>query len=505
MFKIILSLFLIIAFFKTVVFSQDGIGQIAESESLELDNDSSNTSVNKHEKKSNNVNIDMQLIYGQYNTMLSTINYSHEEQDFVYLISSYLKRSDDYGYQDDVYKNSGYYENNIGFTGNINASDTWKIILDANVENDSRGMFDNIVYNHEDKEKNKLSFKNIKKIKSYLEGYFDLSYAGYSHRLDGHTDDQNKHSELSRYDVKIGSDFIWSATNRVKTNILYTHYEYTDDLVERDQHIKAEITDDFIITNYIGVKLGLLVSWNKDYGYLDIGKDQVKVPFLPIVGLSLRGLKNLSVAMRYRYDLKPFTPEEYFFAQKYVLPVYDLPPSKVHNGECRADLRFNSVFSLKSEFIYERSDNFYNYQTTSGNVLTAETLEATSYVMKIDNQINLIENTFQLILGYKYSYYNSDKNITYSPENIFKGTLKINSGIFNLEWTNQLLGKVFVDPESDEKLDKVVLGSLGVQFKTMASLFAYMRVENLYNNEYSLRKGYPESGRTFLGGLRILL
>ncbi|RPI97397.1 MAG: hypothetical protein EHM32_01595 [Spirochaetales bacterium] len=47
--------------------------------------------------RSRNVNIDMQVVYGQYNNMLSTINLSHEQENSVYLLSSYFKRSNDFG------------------------------------------------------------------------------------------------------------------------------------------------------------------------------------------------------------------------------------------------------------------------------------------------------------------------------------------------------------------------------------------------------------------------
>lgn len=500
--NIIFVSIIITLYFNYGLLAQEKPNNITTESNIPLEDENNEK---KKNEKIRNVNIDMQLVYGQYNNMLSIINYSHEQTDFVYLLSSYFKRSNDYGYKDQEYENSSYYENNIGFTGNINASETWKIILGASVDSDSHGMFDNSTYSREEKEKYKLSFKNIKKFSSYFEGYIDVGGAGYTHRLSGRQNSENVDSNLNKFNAELGGDFIWSASNRVKGSCKFTQYDYSDETVEKDQYFRAEISDDFIITNYIGINLGMFTTWHNDDDFLTLDSDKYELPVLPLVGLSLRGLKNISVIMKYKYDLIPFMPEEYFFAQKYVLPRYDLPPSTAHIGDCRINIRFNSVFSLKSELVYKKIDNFYNYYTISGNVLSAETIDATNYIAKVDNQINLFKRRVQFILGYEYNKFDAEQNITYRPNHSFNGTVKFVSKNVNLEWTNKISSQVYTEPTSDNKLEKAVLGIVGMQVKTMTSLYAYLRIENVYNNKYYLRDGYPEAGRTILGGLRILL
>jgi outer membrane cobalamin receptor len=49
------------------------------------------------------------------------------------------------------------------------------------------------------------------------------------------------------------------------------------------------------------------------------------------------------------------------------------------------------------------------------------------------------------------------------------------------------------------------IGSLSLQFKVLDSFFLYGRIDNLYNTRYSTVAGYPEQGRTIVGGLRIVI
>ncbi len=51
----------------------------------------------------------------------------------------------------------------------------------------------------------------------------------------------------------------------------------------------------------------------------------------------------------------------------------------------------------------------------------------------------------------------------------------------------------------------VLTGSLSLQFRVLDSFFLYGRIDNIYNTRYSTVAGYPEPGRTVIGGLRIVL
>jgi hypothetical protein len=81
--------------------------------------------------ESRSINVDMKVIYGRYNSMLSTISLSQEQENFVYLLTSYFKRSNDFGRNDRVYENSSYYGNKLGFTGSLQVTDRWKASVET--------------------------------------------------------------------------------------------------------------------------------------------------------------------------------------------------------------------------------------------------------------------------------------------------------------------------------------------------------------------------------------
>lgn len=449
----------------------------------------------KRSGRSKNVNIDLQMVYGQYNNMLSTINLSQEQQDLVYLLSSYFKRSNDFGYKNVTFENTSFYENRIGFTGNLNASDAWKAMLDLEVDNDSRGMYTNPVYSREEKDKARISLKNIRKFGTSFEGYFTLGGAEYVHRLQAVTAADNERSKMDQASAEAGGEWIWSAANRIRFSSAFFYNKYTFENAPRDTYVNGEIVDDFNLTRNIGINVGGNLDWNKDGGYL----------LSPIAGFSLKGYRYVSMSMLYRYDLVPFRPEEFYYQLKYINPTYDLPPGRVHHGEVKGDLRVGGALILKAAFMVEKNDNFYNYRTVTGNVLGAETLSVVQYDAKGDANLLMFDNLLEMNLGYGYARFRADKNITYRPAHILSGSLKYNGALWKFEWTNKIMGRVHPDPDSPRRLDRAVIGYFGVQIKVLDSFYGYFRIENLYNNEYYLREGYPEPGITLLFGIRILI
>lgn len=446
--------------------------------------------------RSRSLNVDMQVVYGQYNNMLSTINLSHEQESSVYLLSSYFKRSNDFGYNGSLYANSSFNENRIGYTGNFNPTDSWKSILEADVNNDSRGMFDNAVYSREEKDKARISIKNISKLSSSFEGYFTVGGAEYRHRLNGIIPDDSERSTLNHMTAEVGGEYIWSASNRVRGGMLGGYYIYQGD-IPSDRYFSGEIIDDFNLTPNLGLSFGVNVDLNRDYRPLAF----------PIVGVTLKGFRYTTLSLLYRCDLAPFRPEEFYLEQKYIMPTYDLPPGRVHHGDARLEVRINDSVNVKAGVVVENNNNFYNYYTVdpSKNVLSAETIEATTCASHFDSSFSLFEKALEISLRYEYNYFVASENITYRPRQNFGSAVRYNGKLWRFEWANKLTGKVYTDPERDEELSGAVIGTLGLQRRMLESFYAYIRVENLYNARYNLRDGYPEPGITLLGGLRILI
>lgn len=444
---------------------------------------------------SKNINIDMKVLYGQYNNMLSTINLSHEQNDFVYLLSANFKRSNDFGYNNETYENSSFYENKLAFTGNLQLTEKWRAILETEVQGDSRGMFDNTVYSREEKEKSKASVKNVAKLSTAFEGYVTVGGGQYVHRLRPLVNTSEGSSRLNQANAEIGGEYIWSPTNRIRFNSLFYYYDYSVEEVRSDRFLNSEVIDDFYITRNVGISLGLNVDWNRDGNFLAS----------PILTFLIKDYRFATVGIAYRYDLLPFRPENYYLEQKYIMPSYDLPPARVHHGHLQMEFRMNSFLNIKSLFSVEKSDNYYNYYPVSGNVLSADTQQVLNYRSKINVSLYFLERVLEYEMSYEYSYFDADYNVTYHPIHQLSGAVKFNGDTWKINWLNRFQGQVYTDPTDDRQLGSFVVGELGVQRKMLESFFAYIKIENLYNRKYFMRDGYPEQGLSVMGGIRILI
>lgn len=447
-------------------------------------------------KKDSSANLDMSIVYGQYNNMQSAVNISQQQEDFVYLLGADFKKSNDYGYNSRIYENTGFYENRISFTGNLDVFDTDKLIVDAGANNDSRGMFDNSVYSREEKDWWKLSGKYIFKRNEPFEAYALIKGADFKHRLQAVDPLDKEKSNLNNITAEGGGEYIWSASNRIRGNIQAGQYSYYGD-APQDWYLSSEVIDDFNLTRNIGISLGMGYDMNRD-------SDTLYYP-LPIVGMALRGYKSFSLSLLYRYDIVPFKAEEFYFQQKYILPSYDLPPGKIHHGDMRMEVRLNDTVSLKGSVLAERNSAFYNYRPAYGNVLNADTLAVTSCASRVDSVFTFYEKALEITISFEYTYFDASKNITYRPRQNFIGAIEYNSKTWKVEWSNKLLGEMYTDPDTDDTLKGTMIGYFGIQRRVLEGFYGYIKVENLYNNKYSLRAGYPEPGITFLGGLRILI
>lgn len=452
-------------------------------------------------------NVDLQLVYGTYNNMLSDIYFSQQKDDFVYFLSSSYKRSNDFGYRDEVYPNTSFSENSLEFNGNFSVNPTFTSILEAGVDTDSRGMYNKPDYSREEKDKVRLSSKNVKKFSSTFESYFAISGTFYKHRLERRqTELENVKNSLTRYTGETGGDIIWSSSNRLKYNAQYTHYEYTAG-IEDDQYIQSEIADDFKISSYAAFTLGLNLAWNRDNGLFAWDVQGVPLPVMPTAAVTFYGNDFYTVYLKCRYDLQPFKPEEYYFNQSYIYPTYDLPPAKVLFSEARLDLVITSILSLKSAASYRYSDNYYNYlpSDVSENLLTAHPVNAHLYSFDFGGDVVVIPRTLSMTGSVNILKYSARENLTYHPNMVFDTVIRYSGPLFNIDWTNSYRGKVYVRPESDKMLDPAIIGYLDLQIKTIETFYAYLRLENLYDAKYNVRDGYPEAGLSLLGGVRILL
>ncbi|MDY6933859.1 MAG: hypothetical protein SVZ03_06505 [Spirochaetota bacterium] len=491
--KIVIAVMLLSLLSSSIALSVETYLNDTISEDIEQSN---NNNIQPNDK-SKNANIDMKIVYGyQYNNVLSTINLSQEGEDFVYLLSSHFKRSNDFGYNGRKYTNSSFNENRIGFTGNSNILERMKLTFDAVVDSDSRGMFNNPVYSREEKDKFELSIKNIYEYSTSSEWYLSLGGAGYVHRLKAIEFDDRK-SKLNQFNFDTGSEYIWSAHNRIRFGIGGFLYNYSVRYIDNDRYLDFEIIDDINVSSNFGISIGLGYDWNKD-------EDPLLFPF-PIIGFSLKGYKHISSFILYRYDIVPFKPEEFYLGQKYIKPSYDLPPGRVHHGDIRLEYRMNSRLNLKGNLEIEKNNNFYNYATVNGNVLSADTISVIHYNTRIDTNLILYKKILELAFGFEYSYFDADKNITYIANRKFSNTIKYNGKKWKLEWTNKYIGRVDTDPDEDNKLEEAMIGYFGIQRQVHDGFYAYARIENLYNNKYNLREDYPEPGFQLLGGLRILI
>ncbi len=494
------------------------------------DTDAETNPQNKNDKPSKNVNIDMLVLYGQYNYVLSTANISFNQDNFVSLLSTDLRRSNDFGYgknlftDDTVYANSSYYENKIGFMCNYNFSDEWKSIFDLEANNESRGMFNsdlyaregNVqIYNREEKDKFKLNFKAITKaFEKSSEIYINLGTAQYVHRLIKVASEDPEKSRVSQVSPEIGGEYFWSASDRVRFKIDYLQYDYSSEDVNDDWHCGTEVIFDFKMPKNFILILGLNFDMNEDVEESPYSRDEgetageVAKEYLKdlfIAGLSYKGMKKFSAEFLYRFDIVPFRPEEFYLAQKYIKPTYDLPPAEVHHSELKLDYRANSTLKLKGLFIYEKNSGFYDYYPAEGNVLSAAPVPAEFYNAGLDANFSFYDKMFEITMNYMYSYYKADENITYHPAHSFSNILKFNMDRIGVEWGNQFTGGVYYDPADNSEIPVSLIGRLGIQLKVYEGFNFYLNIDNLYNNEYNLRKGYPEPGITLTGGIRILI
>lgn len=456
----------------------------------------------KTEPSQKNFNVDAKGIYGQHNNLNTSFSIIQNFDGFAYQLNSDLKSSNDFGYS-----NTGFYSNSIGFTGRVDAGESLKFMPQIDVSTSSYGMYLNPDYSREQKDKIDVAVKSeMKSTTSRLE--LNLKAGQYVHRLvplGGASDG----SSVYKINPEMKWEYVISASNSISLNSSFARYFY--DGFRDDMWTSNDLAGSFKVTEYLKIAAGPILNWNRDSKVFASGKGSI----------STSGLKYFSSEILYYYDMLPFRPENVFYERNFLLPSYNLPPAKVHHAEIKCELDFRNgggeVFLLKrvrikGTGIFEKSDNLYNYYSihalyTGPDVLGVAPLRASMYRGKADllAAMSIAGKELNLSLNYQFDRYISDKNITYRPEHSGGVTVKYGSQEWEVVYENRLLGSVYILPDSSKKMEPVVLGSFVIQVRTFGSLFLYGKVDNIYGSSYNLRYGYPEPGRTFLGGLRILL
>ncbi len=445
-----------------------------------------------------NVNLDSTLMYGQYNNINSDFNVTQDFQNFSYQLNSNFKRSNDYGFS-----NTSYFESKIGFSGMADLAESWKLIPQIDVENDSHGMYKNPSFSREEKDYVGIHFKN-EYTPTPSRWNFNIGGAHYVHRLVPEGPGVVSGQSFYKADGQIGWEYGWSAAVRAKFNARVSHYDYSTG-ADNDTYVMTDFIGAFKLTEYILISLGPGYSWNRDDSHFIGGKATV----------STVNMKHLTMEVGYTYDLKPFGPEILYKNQKFIMPDFSLPPGRVQKGEGKFVIEIKNEsdspvyvknMKIKGSGTYEKQGDFYNFHLIEGQLLYPRVMALAAARGKVEMMTDLqigADSSARFVFGYEYNRYWGSRRVTYRPGYAANGMMKLRIGDFGLEWNNTLMGSVYIDPYISMKLGRSIIGSVTISLKILESFFLYGKVENVYGERYHYRYGYPEPGRLFLGGLRI--
>ncbi len=453
---------------------------------------------------SSTINFDGRMLAGLNGDSMFALSMTQGLTDFAYQLNSSVVYTNDF----EEYSNSSFITNETGFTGELGFGELWKLIPQFEIANSTYGMFDNPYYTRENKDRINLRLKTEYR-PSPARWVFDFTGARYDHNLKiiNVADVESETFYLGRGIISM--EYIWSDANKAGFILEGAWYNYPDEF-GNDAYTNGEFYGSFKITEYIMLTITPIVAWNRDATNYIYFKGNI----------SSINLKYLSLELFHEYKLVPYRPEELLAEQKYVLFGLDLPPSTVNHSEFKGDFDLDfssasdstfSVSALNFKFsgVFENSSDFYNYVTTPENVLGADAIQVKVINGNADfvTSFIIVGLKFSVDLAYSYFRYYApgDTRITYRPENIFTFNLSLDGSWLEINWGNSYNGNVFTDPESDERLDPVISGTLDIHLKVYDTFYIDSRINNLYNAEYSYREGYPEPGVQFFIGLRVMI
>ena len=448
--------------------------------------------------KVKNVNVDAEFMYGQYNNISSNLSILQSLDGFAYQLNTDYKRSNDFGYE-----NSSYYDNAIELTGQKELFGKWTFSPLVDVRNESHGMFSNPTYSREEKDRLIVLLKNEYML-APVRWRFNVGGTQYIHRLVGA---DTVDAGFSKFNEELEWERVFSASQKLSLRHYSCQYLYrTGDPAPDDYHMINELVWSLKLFEYLKISLSPMAMWNKDNEWKPGGR----------VNLDSDNLKYFTLGLSYSHELLPFQPENLYYDQRYILPDNTLPPQLTDKVEVNGtfliqrkptgNFYFNS-FKIKTKNTYEDNDNFYNYEQAPGNVLTAGVTDSLFFSSSNEFIFDIVcySYKFSLNIGYIFSNYRSDERITYRPGHQVAGSLAVSSDSFSLIWENNYGSSVYINTVNNEKLKGALLGSLGFQVKVVETIFLNLKMNNLYDTQYSYRDGYPEPGFTILGGLHIII
>lgn len=459
---------------------------------------------------SSSINFDGRMLAGLNGDSMYSMLMTQGLKNFAYQLNSSVIYTNDFEKHD----NSSFISNDTGFNGEVTLTDNWKMIPEFEISNSTYGMFDNPYYERENKDRIKFRIKNEYK-PAPARWDLDLSFSRYDHKLEK---DESLPAVTEVDDTfysssgVLGMEYVWSASNKMGFRLESLKNSYPEEYKD-DEFVSGEVFGSFKITEYTMLTLSPVISWHND------GTDYYYFKG----NISSINIRYLTLELLHEYKLVPYEPARDIYAKKYISIPYDVPSATVNHSEMKGELLLNfeggdqstvGIENLKVRFkgVYERSNNFYNYTSRPENVLTIIPIDASFMNARGDfsTSIYLLEHRFDVESSYDYFNYKPGNNfrdtkITYRPENIFSINLAYVGPLVEISWENSFNGGVYVEPGSDRRLGSYVIGNLDLHIKLYKTFYIYSRINNIYNEEYYLRDGYPEPGVQFFTGLRIMI
>lgn len=458
---------------------------------------------------SSSTNFDGRMLAGLNGDSMFSLSMTQGLQNFAYQLNSKVSNNNDF----DNYLNSSFTTNETGFTGELSLLDYWKIIPEFEIANSSYGMFDNLDYSRENKDKIRLRLKNEYKPEP-ARWDFDLNYARYDHVLTRTDTSAAAEVDDTFHSLNgiIGMEYIWSASNKAGIRSENGLNKYPEEY-EDDSYSTNEFYYSFKVTEYTMLTLTYMLCWNRDDSDYLCYKGNI----------SSINLKYISLELLNERKISPYKPEDVMYSQKYMSGVYDLPPAEINRTELKSELvvdtgvNQDAILGVKSaglrlRGVYEDNNSFYNYYPLSEEILSAEAFPVNYFNGRVEFVTTIILFTQDIDMEFTYDNYKyvspepyKNLKITYRPENIFTCNISYEGSWLEINWANSYRGEVYVNPTEERVLGSSILGTLDVHLKLYDTFYLHSRIINLYNEKYSFREGYPEPGVQFFTGLRIII
>ena len=93
--------------------------------------------------------------------------------------------------------------------------------------------------------------------------------------------------------------------------------------------------------------------------------------------------------------------------------------------------------------------------------------------------------------------------MTYQPEHTAGGYIRLKVWRFETEFSTSYRGRMHVEPVHEADMRPALTGSLYLQVRVCDSFFLYGGSTTYITASTAPCSGYPEQGRTIIGGLRI--